>query len=691
MRRSVATVALLLIAAAAVAQTEYETLRQPALRRLVARMQANQIDAARGDLADYVARFPGDATMQYNLACLDALSGAPEAALVHLDAAIAAGYRELDQVLTDPDLISLAHDPRVTGRLAAARAARVERMREAGFLLVEGTWSEPLPLVPDPCGPGAGAVDGSVRFRYDRDALTCEVTPPAGGADEIVVVVSLPADLDHDETDRWFEFRADPVAPGPVPRTGRHGRAEVVPAAAVLGRAGAVTTVTVPWSSLRPYRPPVELLFGLNVVVRRRAADGPGARWELVRDPYAASDFQTWRRFAPATLDPGPAPAPVVAGRLDTYLVVGDSLSVELGIQGCAGGPTRLALWTAPDSGAGKVDTTFTTALEADLAYLTVDYVLSDLPSGWFTVGAEITTASGDTLAWHDRGFRLSPDWFLAQRGREQTLSAPERSIVDYQLFRALRSQQNFRPHDDPADIAEAALAVAALLDRAEATGSVLPAGPCVTEAAFPSGKDALQACRLVLPAAQWRQSGTVVLVLTPDHVAATALADALSAGRAADDQRIFVVVPAPQSAGQPAAAGLAAAARDWITELLAPRTLRLVGVGAAAEVALHGLVGEPGGWDAVLLLVGATFDPWVLGQPEATGRSLAAGLDSTPVVVSLPADATARARALLETLRKDVTGMRVEARETGEDGAAAWSARILAPVDQPGSRSGSP
>jgi hypothetical protein len=194
-----------------------------------------------------------------------------------------------------------------------------------------------------------------------------------------------------------------------------------------------------------------------------------------------------------------------------------------------------------------------------------------------------------------------------------------------------------------------------------------------------------------VLPASEWRQGGTAVLVLTPDHVAATALADALSAGRAADDQRIFVVVPAPQSAGQPAAAGLAAAARDWITELLAPRTLRLVGVGVAAEVALHGLVGEPGGWGAVLLLAGATFDPWVLGQPEATGRSLAAGLGSTPVVVSLPADATARARALLETLRKDVAGLRVEARETGEDGAATWSARILAPVDQPGSRSGSP
>jgi hypothetical protein len=622
MRRFATTVVLLLIAAGAVAQTEYETLREPALRRLGAQLQANQIEAARGDLADYLARFPGDALMQYNLACLDALAGAGETALIHLDAALAAGYRNLDRVLTDPDLASLANDPRVAERLDAARAARVEQMRAAGFLLAEGAWSEPLPLAPDPCRPGAQAPAGSVRFRYDRDALACEVTPPAGGADEIVVVISLPPDLDHDETNRWFEFRADPAASGPVARTGRHGRAEVMPAAATLKRTGAATTVTVPWSSLHPYRPPVELLFGLNVVVRRQAADNPGARWALVRDPYAASSNQAWRRFAPAHLDPGPTPAPSVAGRLDTYLVVGDSLSVELGIQGCTGGPTRLTLWTAPDLGAAKVDTTFTTELEADLAYLTVDYSLSDLPSGWFTVGAKITMASDDTYAWRDRGFRLSPDWFLIQREREQKLSAPERLIVDYQLFHTLHGQQNFQPHDDPADIAEAALAVVAMLDRAEATGSVLPAEPCVTAGAFPSGEDALQSCLLVLPAAERRQGGTAVLVLTPDHVPAAMLAGALDAGRAADDPRTFVVVSAPQSAGQPAAtAGLVTAARDWISALLAPQTLRLVGVGAAAEMALLGVVNEPGEWDSVLRLV-------------------------------------------------------------GEDGAKAWSARILAPTD---------
>jgi hypothetical protein len=96
------------------------------------------------------------------------------------------------------------------------------------------------------------------------------------------------------------------------------------------------------------------------------------------------------------------------------------------------------------------------------------------------------------------------------------------------------------------------------------------------------------------------------VLVLTPDHATTAALASALDAGRAADDPRTFVVVSAPQTAGLPTAtAGLVTAARDWISALLAPQTLRLVGVGAAAEVALQSVVNEPGEWDAVLRLVG--------------------------------------------------------------------------------------
>ncbi|HOX26163.1 MAG TPA: hypothetical protein PLL30_08625 [Candidatus Krumholzibacteria bacterium] len=601
MRRLACCVCLLLASAASVAQTEYETMRLPALGRLGARLEAGEFDAARDELAAYLAERPGDAVMQYNLACLLALTGDHEGALARLDVALAAGYRDLDRMLADPDLISIAGDPRLVDRVDAARADRLRRARDAGFLLDEGVWSGPLPLAPDAFVPGPGGPAASARFRYDRDALVCEVDAPgcAGGevaGGEVVVVVARPLDLDRDESDRWFEFRAD------------------------IDRGTA--TVTVPWSSLHPHRPPIELLLGLNAIVRQPTAGGPAARWSLVADPYAGSPSEPWRRFALASLDPGGAPAPLLAGRLDRYLVVGDRLSVELGIQGRPGGEARCTLWTAADGGGDGRDTTFTTALEPDLAYLTVDYDLADLPAGWFEVGAEISLEGCDPLAWRDRGFRLSPDWFVRERRRAADLRPEERSIVDYHLFRTLRGQQGYRPHYDPGDIAAASLAATILLDRAEATGSVLPAERCVADGAFPSGEDALQACRLVLPAVERRRGAPVVVAIAADQAEALALADALAAERAPADPRCFVTATANVVAGQPAAAAdVAGALRDWLVALLAPRSVQLVGIGAAAEIARYVADHAPGGWTSIVPLAsadpGATWSARILASGQ--------------------------------------------------------------------------
>lgn len=630
-RRCALVAGLLFVVAAARAQTEYDSLRQPALSRLAAHLQADQLDAARRELADYLARRPGDAVMQYNLACLFALASEPDSALARLDAAFAAGYRDLDRALTDPDLVRLAGDPRLAALIDGVRAGRVSRMRDAGQALTEGVWSDMAPLRPDPFVPGPKAPVKDVRFRYDRDGLACEIRGPLRGEEEVVVVVALPRDLDHEETDRWFEFRTPVVDAGPVPRTGRNGRAETVAAAASIERCDReVALVTIPWTSLHPHRPPIELLLGLNVIVRLPDPDGPAARWSLVPDPSAASSDQPWRRFAPLSLDPGPAPAPLLAGRLDTYLVVGDSLSAELGIQGCPGGEARCTLTAGSPGRESARDTTFTVLLEPDLAYLTVDLDLTGLEPGWFEVGAEIALGDHRPLAWCDRGFRLSPDWFLRERERAAALPAAERSIVDYQLFRTLRGQQQFRPHDDPADIAAASLATTALLDRAAATGSVLPAEPCHVDAAFPSGPDALQACRLVLPPAELRGQGTVVVVLAPDQAATMALAEALAAQRTADEPRSFVTVTAAQVAGQPAtAAGVATAVRAWLVALLSPRTLQLVGTGAAAAVARYESARAPGDWTCVL----------ALAEVEPVARWSARILASTsPAVAPAPA-----------------------------------------------------
>ena len=167
--RAVLLVTALLVAVSALAQTEYESLRGPALQRLGAHLQTDAITVAREELAAYCTQYPGDAVMQYNLACLDALVGRTDAALAHLDDALAAGYRDLGRILHDPDLAALAGDPRLTNRLDTERSTLTARMMDGAFDLEEGAWSERMPLLPDPFGPGLEAAPDTVRVRYDRD------------------------------------------------------------------------------------------------------------------------------------------------------------------------------------------------------------------------------------------------------------------------------------------------------------------------------------------------------------------------------------------------------------------------------------------------------------------------------------------------------------------------------------------
>lgn len=58
---------------------------------------------------------PADPTVRYNLACSFALSGRVEDALAALRTAVDLGYRDLDHLLSDPDLASLREEPGFRG------------------------------------------------------------------------------------------------------------------------------------------------------------------------------------------------------------------------------------------------------------------------------------------------------------------------------------------------------------------------------------------------------------------------------------------------------------------------------------------------------------------------------------------------------------------------------------------------
>lgn len=675
---------LCLLLGQAIAQTEYETLRQPAMNRLGARIAAGELEAARRDLADHVARFPGDAVMQYNLACLAATSGDADSALACLQRALEAGYRDFHQVRTSPYLTLLADDPRLHDLLEQVRADLLDRMLGVAFALEEGAWSDPLPLLPDPHGPLPDAGIGEVRFRFDHERLTAAINLPEGGAADVLAVVALPQSLEVHETDRWFELRGSLNRPGPLDLTGRHGQKAALPGAARLEHDW---MLHIPWTSLHPYRPPVDLLLGLNIVVRRAMrSEGPTAldpaqRWDLIGDPHAGSRQQPWRRFVPVDLDPGPAPASLLAGRLDNYLVIGDILSVELGMQGAADGPAQLALHSGTTNLAAEPDTVLLTGMESDLAFFTAEYHLSHLPApGWFQVGAELTDAAGTIHVWRDRGFRLTPDWFVAQHARLEAVRPAERSIVQYQLMGTLRGQQAFRPHDDPTRLATSALAAQELLDRAETLGTVLPHEAGVLEAGFPTGQDALLACMLVLPDQEARRDSDVVLVIVPDRDQLAELAQELAQRRDGGDTRIFMVTAIPHVPGQPeTATPLISAASDWIRKLVEPVAVHLVGIEAGAEIALHAALSEPGIWQRLLLLGSAAFDPRVLAEPQAIIVEMKDGLGALPVTLNLPETLDPRTGELAGLISDRLPGLALERRADMWDGPHVWAERVLA------------
>ena len=285
-----------------------------ALRRLAAQLGADQVEAARRDLRDYLVRAPEDARMHYNLACLEARAGDREAALAELRLALRHGYRRLDSVRADADLAPLRTDDHLERLLTAHADSLAEVARAAAIHLTGDAWSDATEL-----GPGT-----DLRVRQTADALQLEITGLPAVA-RAWVVVAVPVDHDAWETPRWFEFALTAAETGLA----------VTPAPAEVDG----ETFTIPWSALEPHRPPLDLLLGLNVVV---ATDDD--RHALVHDPWLGRSDGAWRRYAPLHLEPGDDACAVLAARPDTGLAIGDSLSLELGLQGVPDGEVAVTV-----------------------------------------------------------------------------------------------------------------------------------------------------------------------------------------------------------------------------------------------------------------------------------------------------------------------------------------------------------
>lgn len=670
-------VTLMLLVTTAIAQTEYEQLRLPALRLLGAQIDVGQQEAARDSLRAYLDRYPRDAVMQYNLACMVALDGDLEQALERLDIALAAGYRDVHRLVRDPDLNDLHDDPRLHAILDSLKANGRATMLDRQFDLTEGEWSDWRPLFLDAPGAVPGPEDAQARVRYDVESLIVDFTLPTGGADEVFFTVSAPHNLQDFETSRWSEFQARLDGDGSLARTARDGRRRPLAAAGRLARTDDGWRLTLPWRALHPDRPPVELFFGLNLTLRR---DGPAPRprWSLVRDPFVGSAIHDRRAYLPAALDPGWTPAQLVTGRLERYFVVGDTLSVELGQQGLPGGNYTYR-WHVR-AGDAALDTTVVIAGDADLSYMTQPLDLRALPRGWFDLSASITTPDGRHFTWQDRGFRLSPDWFLERRDVLEEVPAAERAALQYHLFRVLRNQDQVQPDDDPTPLADAVQAVDRLLERWRRTGHLLAMDAGVQEAAFPVTSTSLQPCQLVMPPQGRRTGCPVVVAVTDDPALSDTLATYLADGADPERPVVYVVIATSDDSGDVnAAASVILAAAGWARQLVASNELHLAAVGTSADLGLRALALAPESWQSALLVAGPAFNPWVLGSPDTNARLLGLALADLPVFLVMPPEPSPSSSALAAAMQAHVAGISIVRRDQALETPAVWADRILA------------
>jgi tetratricopeptide (TPR) repeat protein len=75
-------------------------------------LKAGHHDEARQLLVEGLAAKPGSPAILYNLACVDALAGDADAALEHLNAAVAADERFREYAQSDSDFDAIRDDPR---------------------------------------------------------------------------------------------------------------------------------------------------------------------------------------------------------------------------------------------------------------------------------------------------------------------------------------------------------------------------------------------------------------------------------------------------------------------------------------------------------------------------------------------------------------------------------------------------
>ncbi len=487
--RSLVVIGMLLTlsATSVFAETERELIRT--MRQSLVN---DDLVGAREALVNLISRRPRESRLHYNLSCLDARLGEPEAAMSSLKQALDLGFDDLRLVADDPDLGSIHSRADFLQLLQDTAEGLALSSRRQARILTEG---DVLPLqLNDRRGPKTDDIDAELRI--DHHGFHLRVEAPAswivegpspwlsGGGVELILAAPDSNDT-YDTRQTWhFGFgQRNGLPVGVVLATPEHAvDQQVLELAPRISwdatKATRTLEATVPWAYLSPYAMPADSAFGVNLRVVRQTERG--RRYDsLIADPGLDNRSAEFHRYLPLTLRiSGQSPARM-HGRVKSTIVGRRPFPFDIVVW--TPSPVTAILVTDVLGNEGQSVVTSggkneTIKLPAGLTTLQRFASLADLPDGPFHLRARLELENGTAMEWRTGLFRFGGSWIYQTTDRAKPLSDMMRPSIDWRLELITHALSNRDPRSSPAPLMTTVAEVDDLLGGFENSGTILPA-----------------------------------------------------------------------------------------------------------------------------------------------------------------------------------------------------------------------
>ncbi len=612
----------------------------------------------------YTDRFPDDAAMLYNLACLENMTGHPEEAVATFARAVAASFDDFGMAFSDPDLASLKHHPQMID-LAVDHQVRLSQLASARAETL--SWqavSSPIPLAPEQAVISSGGSD--IKLTWTPVGLDIELfatgpwsdligpdnLAPWNGGSGLIFTLGVPDPESPKgyQTSNFFLFafgleKNTPV--GAVYLTGQdrwQPIAELTPKIRQDGADKLELRATIPWPSILPYNPLVDDMMGFNATLRI-AGSGDHITASILPDPAAFRPSSVERRSAPLKFRTASVGEEVFIGKVSDTISGPEPLTFDLVAVSREKGVGRLTIdfLGGPDQSLlpeGQV--TGTIEIEKGLNRLTRQADFTALKTGAYVIKTELVFPSGRSLTWGSSVLHLAPGWEEEFNVRIHKLDPREKPTALYYFESIIQAVADHHPRRGPGTIASTLDELGRLLDNYDKGGSILPdRGSFLAVYPGPAGETRL--CHIYFPAG-WKIAARLnpVLTLTAASTTAGAIADRTGRnydaggrkptlkGGADEGFPVFLVPrlepPEGRNPGDPPGdlQAEAEACLAWARDTFDSPTISVAGAGQGADAALQLARNRPEALKAMIIFAGGSLEPWPQADEEFIQRKMA-------------------------------------------------------------------